>query len=81
MSMDIRSLVTLTSSECFNCDWKLLSKFTDHAQFIYLVFYLLSDLSKTGFHQKAQGLYKVSSQVTKIDLGMAMTIHDVLMEI
>ena len=38
------------------------SDFPDH---ITLPFYLLSDLSKTGFHQKAQGPYKGASQVTK----------------
>ena len=35
---------------------------------ISLSIYLLSDLSKTGFHQKAWGLYKGASQVTIIDL-------------
>jgi len=34
----------------------------------FLFIYLLSDLSKTGFHQKAQGLYKGALQVTKTDL-------------
>jgi len=34
---------------------------------IYL-FYLISDLSKTGFHQKVRGLYKGASQVTQTDL-------------
>ena len=36
-------------------------------------FYLLSNLSKTGFQQKVQGLYKSVSQVTKTDLQYNLT--------
>ena len=34
---------------------------------------LLSDLSKTGFHQKARGLYKGASQVTKNRLTVQLS--------
>ena len=37
---------------------------------IMIIIIIISDLSKTGFHQKPSGLHKGASQITKTDLQL-----------